>query len=71
MLENTSLVGIGIPENCLIRYEQYLKSGALLLSVEVETPEQNKLAVQILESTGAIDVNTAKLPSVGKKVGGL
>ncbi|MGZ3727564.1 MAG: DUF3341 domain-containing protein, partial [Pseudobdellovibrio sp.] len=51
-----ALLGYGIPEYEAKRYEGFVKSGGILISVHVDNPEWADKAKKLLESTGAFDV---------------
>jgi len=51
-----ALVGMGIPEFEVKRYEGRVKAGGILLSVHCDSSEWTKRAKGILEQTGAHDV---------------
>jgi hypothetical protein len=57
-----ALAGMGIPEYEAKRYEGYVKSGGVLVSVHCESSEEVDRAKHILTGTGADDV-----ASVGEK----
>lgn len=59
-----ALVGLGIPEVEAKRYESKVKGGNILLSVHVDTSEEQKKAKETLERNGAVDVAIAGEKSV-------
>lgn len=61
-----ALIGLGVPEYEAKRYEGYLKSGGILLSVHTDTPEDVKRAEQCLEECGAEDVAAVGETTEGK-----
>lgn len=52
-----ALVGIGTPEPATRRYGNYVKQGGIVLSVHVENMEEDDAAREILQTTGARDIN--------------
>ena len=58
-IELTSLRGLGLPEGEVASFENRLKDGGLLLSVQCEDGQWAARARQILEQTGAERVATA------------
>jgi ABC-type branched-subunit amino acid transport system substrate-binding protein len=62
-----ALVGMGIPEFEAKRYEGFLKSGRILLSVHCNSSEETKKAKDILEKARATDVSSAGEAAVDKK----
>ncbi len=59
-----ALIGLGIPELEAKRYEAKVKGGNILLSVHVDSNEEQKRAKETLERHGAVDVATAGERSV-------
>ncbi len=51
-----ALVGYGVPEYEAKRYEGYVKSGGILVSVHVDDSEWADKAKRFLEATGATDI---------------
>jgi hypothetical protein len=58
-----ALMGSGIPENEAKKYEEYLKGGAMLLSVHADDMDWMNRARLILQSGGAIDVTSIAEPT--------
>lgn len=54
-----ALIGLGIPELEAKRYEAKVKGGNILLSVHVDSNDEQKRAKETLERNGAVDVATA------------
>lgn len=54
-----ALIGLGVPEYEAKRYEGYVKSGGVLLSVHSATSEDVDRAKSVLERTGAADISTS------------
>jgi hypothetical protein len=54
-----SLIGMGIPEYEAKRYEGRVKAGGILLSVHCDNSDWVKRAKEILERSGAEDIDTA------------
>lgn len=52
------LIGMGIPEYEAKRYEGFVKSGGILLSVHAETSDDVDRAKKCLERTGATDISS-------------
>ena len=52
------LIGLGIPEIEAKKYESYVKSGSILLSVHVDDSDWEKKAKSILETSGADNIGT-------------
>lgn len=63
-----ALVGIGTPKSASKRYGFYLTEGGYVLTVHVDTKEQERLAMSTLESTGAQDVSILKESEVWETV---
>jgi hypothetical protein len=55
-----ALIGMGIPEYEAKRYEGIVKKGGLLISIHVDNSEWNKLAKEILKTSGARDISTSR-----------
>lgn len=53
-----ALIGLGIPEYEAKRYEGFVKSGGMLLSVHAATSEDVSRAKKCLERTGASDISS-------------
>jgi hypothetical protein len=53
-----ALIGMGIPEYEAKRYEGRVKDGGILLSVHSDSSNQTKMAKEILERTGALDISS-------------
>ncbi len=53
-----ALIGMGVPEYEAKRYESYVKDGGILLSVHVENSDYEKRAKEILEMSGAENIDT-------------
>lgn len=53
-----ALIGLGIPEYEAKRYEGFVKSGGILLSVHADTSEEVLKAKKCLETTGAQDISS-------------
>ncbi len=53
------LIGMGIPEYEAKRYESFINTGGILLSVHTSSPEEQKKARLALEETGARDIDSA------------
>lgn len=54
-----ALVGMGIPEIEARQYEGKIKDGNILMSVHVENADEKKMAKEVLDRCGAVDVATA------------
>jgi len=52
------LVGMGIPEYEAKRYEGKIKQGGILFSVHTDDSDEVKLAKQVFEEAGAVDIAT-------------
>jgi hypothetical protein len=52
------LIGLGIPEIEAKKYESYVKSGSILLSIHVDDSNWEKKAKSILEASGAENIGT-------------
>jgi len=63
-----ALVGIGTPKSVSKRYGFYLTEGGYVLTVHVDTAEQQTLAMNTLESTGAQDISVMKESEVWETV---
>lgn len=53
-----ALIGFGIPEYEAKRYEGFVKSGGILISVHADTDEEVVKAKKCLKSTGAQDISS-------------
>jgi len=62
-----ALIGVGIPENEAKRYEGKILKGGILVAVHCETVDQIKRAKEIMEITGAEDVESTQESDVTKK----
>lgn len=62
-----ALIGMGIPEYEAKRYEGFVKEGGILLSVHVDDSEWQTKAKEILESTGAEDIDSEREVRASKK----
>lgn len=63
-----ALVGIGTPKSAGKRYGFYLTEGGYVLTVHIDNVEQERLAMNILESTGAEDISIMKESEVWETV---
>jgi hypothetical protein len=54
-----ALIGLGVPEYEAKRYEGYIKSGGILISVHAKDAEQVTKAKECLKFTGAEDIATS------------
>lgn len=63
-----ALVGIGTPKSAGKRYGFYLTEGGYVLTVHIDNTEQEKLAMNVLESTGAEDVSILRESEVWETV---
>ncbi|MGE3973570.1 MAG: DUF3341 domain-containing protein [Bdellovibrionales bacterium] len=63
-----TLVGIGTPERVSRRYGHYVKGGGILVSVHTEGSQQTVLAKNVLERTGAQEINTLNESAVWETV---
>ena len=54
-----ALIGLGIPEQEAKKYENRIRSGAILLSIHTDDPERIAMAEKILENTGAQHIEYA------------
>jgi len=55
-----ALVGIGTPQKASDRYSDYVDSGGILMSVHVDDTTEAHKAKEVLETTGAQDINLLK-----------
>lgn len=63
---SSTLRRLGVPDGAIPRFQQHLRRGGLLLSVQCEDDEWASRAQQILEFTGAQDVAAAAGHTVGQ-----
>jgi hypothetical protein len=61
-----SLIGLGIPEYEAKRYESYLNKGGMMLAVHADDGEWAKKAKEILDRTGAHDIEKTSEASAKK-----
>ena len=54
-----ALIGLGVPEYEAKRYEGFVKSGGILMSVHSDSAEWNRRAKEILDQSGAKDVSSS------------
>ena len=54
------LIGLGIPEDEAIHYEQHVKDGGILLSVICEDDKERGSAEEVLRATGARDISSTR-----------
>ncbi len=53
------LIGMGISEDEAKQYEGKIKGGNILISVHTDHPHQNKVAMEIFEKAGGIDIHSS------------
>ncbi len=63
-----ALVGIGTPKGAAKRYGFYLKEGAIMLSVKLNSEAQRVRANEILEKTRAQDISDLKESEIWKTI---
>ncbi|MDO9182310.1 MAG: hypothetical protein Q7U04_07865 [Bacteriovorax sp.] len=57
------LIGLGIPEVEALKYENFVKEGAILISVHIDNDKWKTRAKEILEENGATNIYTTSLQS--------
>lgn len=64
-----ALVGMGTPKSAAVRYGDYVgRSGGILVSVRLESPQEAARITQLLEKTGANDIKSMDNDETWKKL---